>query len=113
MPRSTLNRAALLLAVPPMLGAGCASIQRYEIEETERMLAAAGFEMRPADTSEGQQDLRSTPSHRIVRRTRDGNAVYVYADPDNCRCVYVGGDTEYSVYERLITPEREVVRRPG
>ena len=58
-------------------------------------------DMRPADTPERQEDLRSVPPHRIVTRTKDGNVVYTYADPDNCHCVFVGGDKDYSEYERL------------
>jgi hypothetical protein len=106
----TRNRAALLLAVPALLGAGCAAIQRYETQETERILAAAGFQRRIADTPERQQELRSMPPHRIVSGTKDGNAVYTYADPDTCQCVYVGGAREYSEYGRLVTAEREYAR---
>ena len=80
-----------------LLGAACAVIQR----DTEQMLVAAGFHMRPTDTIELQEDLRSIPPHRLVSRTKDGNVVYMYADPDNCHCVYVGGSKEYSEYERL------------
>jgi hypothetical protein len=100
MRKRTLNRAALLLAVPALVGTGCATIQRYQASRTEEVLAAAGFQKRPADTAE----LRSVPPYRITRRTQGGNVVYTYADPDNCRCVYVGGDKEYSEYERLSTP---------
>jgi hypothetical protein len=89
---------ALLLAVPMLLGAACAAIIQ---QDTERMLAAAGFHMRPADAAELQEDLRSIPPHRLVSRTKDGSVVYMYADPDHCRCVYVGGSKEYSEYERL------------
>jgi hypothetical protein len=97
MRRSILNCTALLLAAPALLGAGCAAIHR----DTETMLAAAGFHMRPADTPERQEDLRSMPPHQIVSRTEGGNIVYIYADPDNCHCLYVGGNKEYSEYERL------------
>lgn len=65
------------------------------------MLTAAGFHMRSADTVERHEDFRSIPPHRMVRRTEDGNVVYMYADPDTCRCVYVGTNKEYSEYERL------------
>jgi hypothetical protein len=112
MRRSTLNRTALLLAVPGLLGAGCATIQRLEATETERMLAAAGFHMVPADTPERREDLRSGPPHRIMRRTKNGNVEYTYADPDSCRCVYVGGAKEYSEYERLRV-NKEIARRAG
>jgi hypothetical protein len=106
----TLLPEALLLAVPMLLGGACAAIQRFEVRDTERMLAAAGFHMRPADTPEAQEDHRSIPPHRIVGRTKDGNVVYVYADPDNCHCVYVGCNKEYSEYERLRV-EREITQR--
>jgi hypothetical protein len=98
---SSVNRTAVLLAVAVHLGAGCAVVQRLETREIERMLAAAGFHSYPADTPERKEDLRSMPPHRIVRRITDSNVVYTYADPDDCRCVYVGGDKEYSEYERL------------
>ena len=112
MRRSTLNRPGLLLAVPSLLGAGCATIQRLEAAETGRMLAASGFHMVAADTPERQQDLRSRSSHRIVSRTKDGTVEYTYADPDNCHCVYVGGEKEYSEYERLRVM-KEIARRAG
>ena len=64
------------------------------------MLAAAGFQMRPADTTEVQEDIRSIPPHRLVSRTKDGGIVYLWSDPDRCHCVYVGGSKEYSEYER-------------
>ena len=101
---------ALLLAVPMLLGAACAAIQRFEVRDTERMLVAAGFHMRLADTPEPQEDLRSIPPYRIVSRTKDHNVVYMYADPDNCHCVYVGGSKEYSEYERRRV-EREITQR--
>jgi hypothetical protein len=112
MRRSTLNRTGLLLAVPALIGAGCATIQRLEATETGRMLTAAGFHMVPADTPERQEDLRSRPPHRIVSRTKDSNVEYTYADPDDCHCVYVGGEKEYSEYERLGV-EKEIARRAG
>src|SRR5437870_5180514 len=93
-----------------LLGAACAAIQRFEVRDTERMLVAAGFHMRLADTPEPQEDLRSMPPYRIVSRTKDHDVVYMYADPDNCHCVYVGGNKEYSEYERRMV-EREITQR--
>jgi len=106
----TLLPKALLLAVPMLLGAACAAIQRFEVRDTERMLVAAGFHMRLVDTPEPREDLRSIPPYRIVSRTKDHNVVYMYADPDNCHCVYVGGSKEYSEYERRRV-EREITQR--
>ena len=76
------------------------------------MLTAAGFHMVSADTLDRQNDLRSMPPHRIVSRRKDGTVEYTYADPDNCRCVYIGGEKEYSEYDRLRV-EREIAQRAG
>jgi hypothetical protein len=103
----------LLLAVAVLLGGACAVIQRYEVRDKERMLAVAGFHMRPADTPERQEDLRSLPPHRIVSRTKGGNVGYMYEDPDNCHCVYVGGSKEYSEYERLRVERENSLRASG
>src|SRR5215831_8894264 len=101
---------ALLIVLSILLGAACAAIQRFEVRDTERMLVAAGFHMRLADMPEPQEDLRSIPPHRIVSRTKDGNVVYMYADPDHCHCIYVGGSKEYSEYDRRRV-EREITQR--
>ena len=110
---SSLHLTAILLAAPVLLGAGCATIQLYEARDTERMLAEAGFHMRPADTPEWQEVLRSMPSYQIVSRTQDGNIVYTYAGPDNCRCLYVGGTEEYSRYERIRARRENTQRSAG
>ena len=88
------------LVVAVML-TGCAAIQRSEARDTEQLLAAAGFVMRPADTAERQERLRALPPYRLESRTKDGKVVYTYADPDGCQCLYVGGPKEYSEYQRL------------
>jgi hypothetical protein len=86
---------------------GCATIRAHEAASTERLLAAAGFQMRPADSPERLQDLATMPPFKVVSRSKDGNVVYTFADPENCHCLYVGGPKEYSAYERLRV-EREI-----
>ena len=93
---------AAILAV-----SGCATIRRSEAGHTEQLLAAAGFQMRAAETPEQIADLSSAPARKLLARTKDGSVVYTYADPDKCHCVYVGGPKEYSAYER-IKVEQEV-----
>lgn len=111
---STLNLTAMLLAGPMLLAAGCATtIQLYQARDTERMLAEAGFHARRADTPERQEDLRSMPPYQIVSRTQDGTIVYTYADPDSCRCLYVGGHDEYSRYERIRARRESTQRAAG
>jgi len=96
------RRARGLLALAVVLAVtGCASIRRNEAASTEELLAAAGFQMRPADTPERLAELNSLPRQKFVTTIKDGNVVYTYADPDKCHCLYVGGQREYSVYDQL------------
>jgi hypothetical protein len=89
---------ALIVALPL---AGCAAIQRSEAKDKEQLLAAAGFQAKPADTPEKLANLRTMPPRQLVSHAKDGKFVYSYADPDYCQCLYVGGPTEYSAYQRL------------
>jgi hypothetical protein len=38
---------------------------------------------------------------KIVARNEDGRVVYTFADPESCRCLYVGGAKEYATYQQL------------
>jgi len=109
MSRAILGRPVMLLSVPLLVLSGCATIRRHEADNTERMLTAAGFQMRPADTPERLAHLSTMPPYKVVSRTKDGNVVYTFADPENCHCLYVGGPKEYSTYQRL-SVNREIAR---
>jgi hypothetical protein len=103
-----LMRVGTLLILVGALG-GCAAIERQEAVDTEKLLAAAGFQMRPADSAERQQDLANMPSHTIVAHREGAETVYTYADAQNCRCLYVGGGRAYAEYRQLEVSE-EIAR---
>jgi len=79
----------VLVAVVIALG-GCATIRRHEALDTERVLSAAGFHMKLADTPAKLANLQALPTRRLVANERAGRLYYVYADPEVCRCLYVG-----------------------
>lgn len=85
---------------------GCATIERDRAKDKEHLLAAAGFHAKPADSPEKLGSLGSLPPHKLVSQKKDDQFVYVYADPDYCRCMWIGGPSEYSAYQRIIA-ERE------
>ena len=103
-----LTRVGAFLILVGALG-GCAAIERQEAVDTEKLLAAAGFQMRPADSAERLQDLASMPPHTIVARREGAKTVYTYADAQNCRCLYVGGGKAYAQYRQLEVSE-EIAR---
>jgi hypothetical protein len=83
----------------------CATIRRLQARDTEELLTAAGFKKQLVDAAD-TKPLDATPPYRLVSRTKDGTVQYTYADPDNCRCVYVGDSKEYAEYQRLATERR-------
>ncbi|PYM84770.1 MAG: hypothetical protein DME13_11765 [Candidatus Rokuibacteriota bacterium] len=85
---------------------GLPAIRRHEAGSTEQLLAAAGFQTRPADNPERVHDLAVMPPLKIVARNQDNDVRYTFADPYKCRCLYVGGSKEYLAYQRLVTEQQ-------
>jgi hypothetical protein len=85
--------------------AGCAAIERHEAGQTEQLLAAAGFQMRPADTPAKLADVERQRQHKVVRHERDGEATYVYADAADCKCLYTGDQASYDQFQKLQVQE--------
>ena len=80
---------------------GCAAIRAHQTAETEQVLVAAGFQMKPADTPEKLAHLQTLTPRKVVRYTRDGQVHYVYADPETCTCLFVGDEQRYQKYQEL------------
>jgi hypothetical protein len=99
--RLALGLVSALIAI-----AGCATIRWHQAVETEQALAAAGFVMKLGDTPDKLADLRSQPPRRLVPQERDGGVYYTYADPDACRCLYVGTEAQYQDYQRYAIAKR-------
>lgn len=78
---------------------GCQSAQ---IHEREDLLAAAGFQMKPANTPERQAALRKLPANKFVPKTKGDQVAYVFADPVVCNCLYVGDQAAYSRYKQEV-----------
>ena len=78
--------------------AGCA----IAVSNTEGLLSQAGFKMIPADTPKRVQHLQTLRPHTLIKRTGDGAPYYVYADPDHCKCMYVGSESAYATYKSLV-----------
>jgi len=77
---------------------GCATTSL----QTEGLLSQAGFRQIPADTPEKLAHLKTLPERRLVARTaKNGKKYYVYADPDGCKCLYMGNPTQYQSYQGL------------
>jgi len=65
---------------------------------TEQFLAAAGFQKMVADSPAKAAHLeRLTPARRMIAHRRAGRLYYLYADPEVCKCLYVGTAEQYQL----------------
>ena len=93
----------MALAISALLvTAGCASIEKSDAMATERELAAAGFRMKFAKTTEQIAKAGSLPQRQLTRTSGpDGKPRFVWADATDCKCIYVGSEAAYDRYQRL------------
>ena len=96
-----LIQGAALAAAAVITMAGCAAIDRQEAADAEQLLAQSGFNQVPANSASREQDLKDIQPRQLFARTRNGETRYVFADPYNCNCFYVGGEKEYAQLQSL------------
>jgi hypothetical protein len=89
------------LAILLLAAAGCASPQQ-QVAEKEDLLAAAGFQVRIADTPQRLAAMKRLPPNRFVTRVANGQPIYQYADPLVCRCVYFGTQQNWAAYRQEV-----------
>ncbi len=80
---------------------GCAYLRSEEAEQIDPMLAAAGFQMRPADSAEKLEQLKTLPPLKVVPHQEGDKTYFLVADPYACNCLYVGTAANYERYERI------------
>jgi hypothetical protein len=95
----------LLLAIVALaccLLAGCVNLQMKKAMDTERLMSAAGFYMKLADTPAKLKHLASLkPQRKIVTHVKGGQNVYVYADAKFCKCLYAGNQAAFEAFQKL------------
>lgn len=104
--RARVNSAAVAASLAIAL-AGCSSMEQSNAIDTERVLAAAGFEIKFADTSAQKEQIGKLAQRKITHLDRNGQLVFVYADGKFCKCMYVGTEAEYQRFQKL-TLERDI-----
>ena len=93
-------RIGALCGALALIGA-CSTIERQEAETDEGMLSAAGFDMLVVDTPEKQAQLRAMKQRTILRREKNGQLSFLYADAEFCKCLFVGTEADYQAFQRL------------
>ena len=95
---------ALLVTVLVLALAGCAvvkEVQKNEAADKEQLLAAAGFQVKLADTPQKMAHLQTLTQRKLITHERNGKVYYVYADALNCQCLYVGDEAAYQRFQQM------------
>ncbi len=86
----------------------CSSSPDKAVTTIESRLSAAGFELKLADTPEKLAHLKTMGQRRLFPISRDGDMVFIYADAQGCKCIYVGSQQNYQEYQRLAIQQKVV-----
>jgi hypothetical protein len=106
-----MNPRKLLALTTAALLAGCAAISNQNAMDTERKLAAAGFQTKLATTAEQQAHLETLQQRTLFPTQKDGSVVYVYADAEGCKCLMVGAEENYQDYQRITLEQRAAAQQ--
>lgn len=71
-------------------------------EAIDMHLEDIGFVMRAATPQQFDRIRSALPARRFVARTVGGRRYYLYADPDLCKCVFLGNETAMQSYKDLV-----------
>jgi hypothetical protein len=98
---------APVAVVIAMVLVGCTAMRRDRAPETTSLLAQAGFKVLPADTPARVARLNTLTPYKVVPwKRKTGGTVYAYAEPDGCKCVYVGSPKQYARFRELLKAEQ-------
>ncbi len=73
-------------------------------EGMDMRLSDFGFIMRAAATPAQMERLKLLPARTFVTRVKNERRYYLYADPDYCQCVFVGGIRAMKNYLAFAAP---------
>ena len=93
-----LKRIRILLILAPglfMALAGCTGKHVNKTLHAEEALAAAGFQLKMADTPAKVERISRIPQKKVVRAMIKDREFYLWADAAGCRCYYKGTRQNY------------------
>jgi hypothetical protein len=79
----------------------CCSSADAQQEAIDMHLEDTGFVMRAVAPQQFER-LRALPPLKFVARTVGSRRYYLYADPDLCKCVFLGDETAMQSYRYLV-----------
>ena len=102
-----IKRIGILVILAPgliMALAGCSGAPVNKTLQAEEALAAAGFQLKMADTPATVERISRIPQNQVVWGKIKDREVYLWAGAAGCQCYYVGTRQNY---EQLRHNQRE------
>ncbi|UCF31085.1 MAG: hypothetical protein JSV26_01270 [bacterium] len=101
------TRTAVLISVALVISACAFGQPRGGLRpsDMERMLSLSGFVKNVADSPEKMAEVEALPQGRVFPQPEGDEVYYVYADSEDCRCLYVGDSLAFARFEELIREE--------
>jgi len=98
--RSPWRIHVLLLSISLCLNA-CVSWYKGNTATAEELLAAAGFQPYYPQDGREEANLKTIPQGQLLRVHGAVKPTYLWADDDECDCIFVGGETQYGQLKQL------------
>jgi hypothetical protein len=98
----------VIAAATCLAAMGCAEKAQQNANNGSALIAA-GFHVVPADTPQRQASLSQLPPQKFVRKLRGDKVAFIYADPANCNCAYVGNVSTYAAYQSHLARQEQAV----
>lgn len=80
---------------------------------TDMKLEDAGFVMRPASKLEHHESLKKLPPRKFVAHGTGKDRRYLYADPDFCKCAFVGDEKAMQTFRDMRSALPRLDNNPG
>ena len=102
---SRISTACLMLSISFSLLA-CATGSQPALsrdDDIEVLLSEAGFVRHMADSPEKMERIMSEVQRKVIPvQEEEGQIYYLYADAVFCRCLYVGDEKAFDLFERML-----------
>src|SRR6201999_1934462 len=96
---ASMQRLVWRTVVALAFGVWAAAAAAQEIKDMH--LEDAGFIVRVADTPQKLEQLRKLPARQFIARTKPGGRYFLYADPDFCKCLFVGNQSAMQAFRDM------------
>jgi hypothetical protein len=94
------GRCMAVVGLALLLG-GCVT-QQQQVANKEDLLSAAGFTPVPANTPSRVTMLQTLPPEKFVQQQKGDGFIYLFSDPLDCSCLYIGDQAAYGRYHSIV-----------